>query len=72
MVYAAVGETIVIDIFSALLGIASVCVMFRAVTKVILRPPKVWDEEEVWIHEEIEELSDYNEIRKQNPHIWIQ
>jgi hypothetical protein len=67
----AVGETIVIDIFTALLGIASLCVMFRAVTKVILRPPKVWDEED-WIHEEIEELFDYNEIRKQNPHIWIE
>ncbi len=61
-----------IDIFSALLGIASIFVMFRAVTKVIIRPPKVWDEEEVWTNDEMEELSDYNEIRKQNPHIWIQ
>jgi hypothetical protein len=72
LVNAAVGETIVIDIFSALLGIASIFVMFRAVTKVIIRPPKVWDEEEVWTNDEMEELSDYNEIRKQNPHIWIQ
>jgi hypothetical protein len=64
------GETIVIDILTALLGITSLCVMFRAVTKVILRLPKVREED--WIYEEIEELSDYNEIRKQNPHIWIQ
>jgi hypothetical protein len=71
LVNEAVGETIVIDIFTALLGIASLCVMFRAVTKVILHPPKVWDEEEVWTNDEMEELSDYNEVRKQNPHIWI-
>ena len=71
MVNEEVGETIVIDIFSALIGIASLCVMFRAVTKVFLRPRKVWDQEN-WIHEEIEEMSDYNEIRKQNPHIWIE
>ncbi len=61
-----------IDIFTAMLGIASVVVMFRAVSKVILRSPKVWHEREDWTHEEIEELSDYNEIRKQNPHTWIQ
>jgi hypothetical protein len=46
--------------------------MFRAVSKVILSPTKVWDKEDVWTYDEIEELSDYIEIRKQNPHIWIQ
>jgi hypothetical protein len=68
----AVGETIVIDIFSALLGITSLYVMFRAVAKIILSQPKVWDEGEHWIQEEIEELSDFNEIRNQNPHIWME
>jgi hypothetical protein len=65
------GETIVIDIFSALLGIASICVMFRAVSNVIFRPAKIWDEEDR-IPEEIEELIDFDKIRHQNPHIWIQ
>jgi hypothetical protein len=70
MVNKAIGETTVIDIFTALFGIASVCVMVRAITNIIFRQPKVWDED--WAHEEIEELTDYNEIRKQNPHIWIE
>jgi hypothetical protein len=67
----AIGETIVFDIFTALLGIVSMCALFGAITKIILRPPKVWDEED-WIDEEIEELSDFNEIRKGNPHIWME
>ena len=59
-----------IDIFAALFGIASLCVMFRAIINTIFRPPKVWNED--WAYEEIEELADYNEIRNQNPHIWIE
>lgn len=66
----AIGETIVVDIFTALLGITSVFILVRAVTKIIIRQPKVWDEN--WTYEEIEELSDYNEIRKHNPHIWME
>jgi hypothetical protein len=67
-----IGETIVIDIFSALLGIASLYVMFRAIGKITLSQPKIWDEAEDWILEESEELSGFNEIRKQNPHIWME
>ncbi len=61
-----------VDIFTALLGIVSVCALFGAVTKIILRPPKVWEEEEDWMCEELEDHSDYNEIRKVNPHIWME
>jgi len=61
----------VVDIFTALLGIVSVCALFGAVTKIILRPPKVWDEED-WMCKELEDLSDYNEIRKVSPHIWME
>ncbi len=60
-----------VDIFTALLGIVSVCALFGAVTKIILRPPKVWEEED-WMCEELEDFSDYNEIRKGNPHIWME
>jgi hypothetical protein len=72
MVNETFGETIVIDIFSALLAIASLYVMFRAVSRTILPQPKVWDEAEDWILEESEQLSDFNEIRKQNSHIWME
>lgn len=58
-----------IDIFTLLLGVASICVLAGAVTKIMLRPPKVWDEED-WISVEIEEGSDFEEIRKNKPHIW--
>lgn len=59
-----------VDIFTALLGIASTCALLGAVTKIILRRPKIWDEENR-LHQEIEELSDFNEIRQRNPHIWM-
>ena len=70
MVNKAIGETTVIDIYTALFGIASMCVMFRGLANILFRPPKIWDED--WAHEEIEEPADSNEIRKQNPHIWIE
>jgi hypothetical protein len=70
LVNAAVGEIIVFDIFTVLLGIISVCALFGAVTRVILRPTKVWNTED-WTYGEIEELSKYKEIRKDNPHIWM-
>jgi hypothetical protein len=59
----------VVDIFTALLGIVSVCALFGAITKIILRPPKVWED---WMCEELEDHFDYNEIRKVNPHIWME
>ena len=59
-----------VDIFTLLLGIVSICVLAAAVTKIILRPPKVWDEED-WMSVEIEEGNDYKEIRKSKPHIWM-
>ena len=52
-----------VDIFTLLLGIASICVLAGAVTKIMLRPPKVWDEED-WMSVEIEDGSDFEEIRK--------
>ncbi len=59
-----------VDIFTALLGVISVFALFGAVAKVIFSPTKVWYEED-WTYEEIEGFSDYNEIRKANPHIWM-
>jgi hypothetical protein len=68
---ATTGEKIVFDIFTALISIVSLCALLGAVAKITLHPSKVWDEED-WILEEIEEFSDYNEIRKENPHIWME
>ena len=59
-----------VDIFTLLLGIVSIGVLAGAVTKTMLRPPKVWDEED-WMSVEIEEGNDFEEIRKNNPHIWM-
>ncbi len=70
MANATIGERIVVDIFTALLGVISVFALFGAVAKVIFCPTKVWYEED-WTNEEIEGFSDYNEIRKANPHIWM-
>jgi len=60
----------VVDIFTALLGIVSICALAGVITKIMLNPPKVWDEDNS-IPGAIEELSDYNKIRKGNPHIWM-
>jgi predicted outer membrane lipoprotein len=43
-----VGERLVIDFFTDLLGIVLICALFGIVTKVILRPLKVRDEKD-WI-----------------------
>ncbi len=59
------------DIFSALLGIGAVCTLLGTITKMLLTAPKVWDEDN-YTFKEIEEAPvDYNELRKQDPHIWI-
>jgi hypothetical protein len=71
LVNGTIGEIIVFDIFTALLSIISVCALFGGITKKILRPTKVWDTED-WTHGEIEEFSEYKEIRKDNPHIWME
>lgn len=60
-----------VDIFTVLLGIISICALLGAVTKIMLKQPKVCDGKD-WSVEEIEEFSDYKEIRKGNPHIWIE
>ena len=59
-----------VDIFSLLLGISAVFVVVGVITKATLAPPKVWDPDD-WLPEELEENNDYDEIRKENPHIWI-
>ncbi len=59
-----------IDIFSLLLGIIAVFVVGGAITKMMFAPPKVWDSD-AWAPEELEENNDYDEMRKENPHIWI-
>ena len=52
-----------IDIFTALLGIVSICALVEVVTRIILSPPKVWAEEDS-VSEEIEGLSDYKKSAK--------
>ncbi len=59
-----------VDIFAASLGIISVFTLLGAVTRIILRPPKIWDQED-WVSGEIEGISDYDELRKENPHVWM-
>jgi hypothetical protein len=60
----------VFDVFTALLAIGSTCALLGTVCKVLLAPPKVWDEDKFSM-EELEAAPDYNELRKKNPHIWI-
>jgi len=60
----------VFDIFTALIGIGSLCALLGTICKVLLAPPKVWNEDE-YSMEELEAAPDYNELRKENPHIWI-
>jgi len=62
----------VVDIFSLLLGTVAVFVVVGVITKTILAPPKVWDPDD-WAPEELEGLEEnnYDEMRKENPHIWI-
>ena len=59
-----------VDIFSLLLGTVAVFVVVGAITKTILAQPKVWDPDD-WTPEELEGNNDYDEMRKENPHIWI-
>ena len=59
-----------VDIFSLLLGTVAVFVVVGAITKTVLAQPKVWDPDD-WAPEELEENNDYDEMRKENPHIWI-
>lgn len=55
-----------LDIFTAMIATGAVC----AIAKRLLKPPKVWDEDE-WALEEMEATLNYNELRKQKPHIWM-
>ncbi len=64
------GEKIMVDIFTLLLGIVLICVLAGAATKIMLTPPKVWDEED-WMPFEIEEGDGYEETGKSKPHIWM-
>lgn len=59
-----------VDIFTLLLAILSICALAGVAAKIMLSPPKVWDEGD-WIPVEIEEGSDDEEIGKSNPHIWM-
>jgi hypothetical protein len=65
------GEKIVIDIFTALLGVLSICALTGAVFKIMLAPPKVWDDD-VWQPKEIEGSEEYGEPRQTRPHIWME
>ncbi len=58
------------NIFTAVLGVGVVCALLRTITRMLLSPPKVWDDDD-FVFEEIEASVNYNELRKQNPHIWI-
>jgi len=58
-----------INIFTGLLGIIAVSALFGTTIKILLRPPKVWDEFDDF--EEINESVNYKELREKNPHIWM-
>ena len=60
-----------VDIFTILLGIVSLGVLTAAISKVLFKPPKVWDEDE-YFPEEIETGENYAELRKENPHLWLE
>jgi hypothetical protein len=59
-----------VDIFTSLLGVIVVSSLFGTTIKILLRPPKVWDEFDD-DYEEIEDAVNYKELREQNPHIWM-
>jgi hypothetical protein len=59
-----------IDIFTGLLGIIAVSALFGTTIKILLKPPKVWDEYDDE-YEELEQPVNYKELREQNPHIWM-
>jgi hypothetical protein len=61
----------VVDIFTALLGLLSIGAFGAAISKILLSEPKVWNEEH-WESLETKEAPDYNELRKSNPHIWME
>lgn len=65
-----IGERIVFDIFTTLLGIGVVCALLGTITRMLLTTPKVWDEDD-YEFEEMETSVCYKELRKQNPHIWM-
>ncbi len=58
-----------IDIFTAFLGIISILALAGATFKILTKQPKVWDEE--WSPEDIEMFENYDELRKEKPHIWM-
>lgn len=65
-----------IDIFSLLLSIIVFFGVVGVIRKTILAPPKVWIEDNWMLPEDPKELkelkdSNYDEMRKENPHIWI-
>jgi hypothetical protein len=60
----------VVDIFTALIGIGSICALTEAVIKILLTPTNVWEEDEDGLTDKLEAVTDYNEVRKTNPHIW--
>ena len=60
-----------VDIFTALIGVGSVCALTGAVIKIFLRPPKQWDEGDDGAPGDTEAIIDYHELRMKNPHIWM-
>ncbi len=69
LVNKAIREKIVFNIFTALLGIVQVCVLVRAIAKMILRQSERYDEDR--FYEQTEEDSEYEEISKENSHVWM-
>ncbi len=58
------------DVFTILLGTVSLCVAAAAALKIFMTPKKDWEDEE-WMFEQIEEKTDFDQLRKTNPHIWM-
>ena len=59
-----------VDIFTALLGVLSICALIGSVFKIMSAPAKVWDDDN-WETDEIEGLQECDETRNDRPHIWM-
>jgi hypothetical protein len=61
----------VLDIFTVLLAVVSLCALTGAISRMLFKQAKIWDEED-YFPEEIETNVNYDKLRKENPHIWIE
>lgn len=59
-----------VDVFTALLSIISICALGGGILKVVSASPRIWDDEDCQF-EEIESSVDYKKLRDERRHIWM-